>query len=54
MSDHFKNLMALVERAAKDIPDIELQRRIVYGGDRAETRQGVDLIPWRLVQDRRW
>lgn len=28
--------------------------RLVYGGDSAQIRQGVDVVPWREIQERSW
>jgi len=35
-------------------PDLHADLRLVYGGDRAETRNGVHVIPWERIQEAEW
>lgn len=55
-SDFFRNLLALKNRLDKRgaVPGQELRLRLVYGGETAQRREGVDVVPWHAVQDVSW
>jgi predicted AAA+ superfamily ATPase len=54
VADFFSNLESLRDRAASEVPQLEFDRRIVYGGDRSESRHGTEVIPWHRVQEVDW
>lgn len=50
-SSFFQHLHGLAGRLGEDLP-VEL--RLVYGGDGASKRSGVQVIPWRSIQQAGW
>jgi hypothetical protein len=52
--DFFRPLLELRERVAAELPHIEFVPRLVYGGDRRETRSGVEVVPWSEIQSMDW
>jgi len=48
--DFFRHLAAFPTRIAKH----RAHPRLVYGGDRRETREGVEVIPWTDIQTVAW
>ena len=53
-SDFFKGLQEFRRRLADQFPDLHADLRLVYGGERAETRNGVQVIPWEKIQQVEW
>lgn len=53
-TDFFSNLESLHDRVRSELPHLELERRIVYGGDRSESRHGTEVLPWHGVQEVDW
>jgi predicted AAA+ superfamily ATPase len=53
-ADFFSNLESLHDRLRTELPHLDLERRLVYGGDRSETRHGTEVLPWHRVQDVEW
>lgn len=53
-SDFLKGLLGFRERLGTQYPDLHADLRLVYGGDRAETRNGVHVIPWERIQEAEW
>ncbi|MGH7574461.1 MAG: hypothetical protein ACREM1_04935 [Longimicrobiales bacterium] len=39
---------------AKALPHVQPVPRLVYGGDRRETRSGVEVLPWGADQSAEW
>lgn len=52
--DFFRNPAEFGKRVAKALPHVQPVPRLVYGGDRRETRAGVEVIPWGAVQSVEW
>jgi len=52
--DFFRHPLVFAERLAKHLPHVQPIPRLVYGGDRRETRGGVEVIPWTEVQAVAW
>ena len=48
-SDWFANLGRAVEQTRAARPNVEVRGVIVYGGDEATSRHGVDVVPWHAV-----
>jgi hypothetical protein len=53
-SDWFTSLAALPDLIAQGVPDRAVEARLIYGGEAGQTRSGVQVIPWREVQDVDW
>lgn len=52
--DFFRNPALFAERVATQLPHIQPIPRLVYGGDRRETRRAIEVIPWSHVQNVEW
>jgi hypothetical protein len=52
--DFFRGPALFAERVNRTLPHIQPVPRLVYGGDRRETRTGVDVVPWGEVQNVEW
>ena len=52
--DFFAPLTAFVGDVAHRFPHLNPASRLVYGGDRRETRAGVEVVPWLDVQSVEW
>jgi len=52
--DFFRGPAQFAERVNRTLPHIQPVPRLVYGGDRRETRTGVDVVPWDEVQNVEW
>ena len=52
--DFFRALTRFGTRVAEDLPHLEPIPRLIYGGNRRETRGGVAVIPWNEVQSVPW
>jgi uncharacterized protein len=53
-SDFLRHLVSFRQRASELVPHLIGTPRLIYGGSRRETRQGVDIIPWNEVPDVAW
>jgi hypothetical protein len=53
-SEFVEHLQALGPRLEASGAMQEVFLRLVYGGDRRETRNGVEVIPWSAIQDAEW
>ena len=53
-SDWFTALAALPELLARGDPHRTVEARLIYGGETGQTRSGVQVIPWREVQEVEW
>lgn len=53
-SDFFTALRAFRERVARRKEPGQVATRLVYGGDRAQKRGDVEVVPWSEIQDRSW
>jgi len=53
-NDFFVGPMQFTERMAQAFPSTQAVARLVYGGERRETRQVVEAIPWRAIQEVDW
>jgi len=52
--DFFRSPALFADRISKALPHIRPVPRLVYGGDRRETRTGVEVVPWGEVQNLEW
>jgi len=52
--DFLKHLRTFSERIEILSPRPQLDMRLVYGGDRAQRRSGVDCLGWRQVHEMDW
>jgi predicted AAA+ superfamily ATPase len=52
--DFFSHLEALRERVRKQLPHLQMEPRVVHGGDRSETRHGIEAVPWGRIQELDW
>jgi predicted AAA+ superfamily ATPase len=52
--DFWAPLLALGKRAREALAGVDLVGRIVYGGDRSEMRDGVEIVPWGRIQEVVW
>jgi uncharacterized protein len=52
--DFFGGLQSFVDRVSHELPHIEPVARLVFGGDRRETRSGVEVIAWTDVAEVGW
>jgi uncharacterized protein len=52
--EFFGPLMSFNERVTRDLRHLQPIARLVYGGDRRETRHGIEVLPWAHVQDVSW
>lgn len=52
--DFFSHLAAFPSLVAPHLPQVQASPRLVYGGDRRETRGGVEVIPWTDIQNVAW
>jgi uncharacterized protein len=53
-TDFFKSLEELRSLLAASRPPRKVHARLVYGGDAAQTRTGVEIVPWSRVADTTW
>lgn len=53
-ADFFAGPEAFVQRVQEHAPHLEGIPRLVYGGERGETRLGIEAIPWRDIQAVDW
>jgi len=42
------------ETVSRALADCKSAARLVYGGDAAQKRTGVDVVPWSRVADAAW
>jgi len=52
-SDFFDGLGAFAERTDASLPK-EIALRLIYGGETAQRRSAVQVIPWREIQESSW
>ncbi len=52
--DFFENPVRFASRVAEDLSHVRPIPRLVYGGDRRETRGRVEVVPWMEVQAVTW
>jgi len=52
--DFFSHLITFAEELEAQDPRLGQTLRLVYGGERAQTRRGVEVIPWTDVQSVSW
>lgn len=52
--DFFSHLAAFPSLVAQHLPEVQACPRLGYGGDRRETRGGVEVIPWTEIQNVAW
>lgn len=53
-SDFLRHLVAFRSGVIENAPHVDAVPRLVYGGSRRETRNGVEVLPWSAVQDVDW
>jgi hypothetical protein len=52
--DFLPQLRAFADRVAEQWPHLQPVPRLLYGGNRRETRSGIEVIPWQEVQSADW
>jgi predicted AAA+ superfamily ATPase len=52
--DFLRQPRAFGERVSRDLRHLRPVARVVYGGDRSENREDVEVIPWKEVQAVPW
>jgi len=52
--DFLEGPIAFADRVTRQLGHLRPVPRLVYGGDRAETRSGVEVVPWKEVQAVAW
>jgi predicted AAA+ superfamily ATPase len=50
----FSSLSGLRDQVSAELPHIDLQTRLIYGGDRQENRQGTEVVSWDRIQQVEW
>ncbi|UCC75243.1 MAG: ATP-binding protein [Gemmatimonadota bacterium] len=53
-SDFFTPLKRLAADVERQLPHLEFDARVVFGGDTAQRRSDATVIPWRQLHDHRW
>jgi uncharacterized protein len=53
-SDFLDGLRSFASRTAEAVPHLSITPRLVYGGERTETRTGATVVPWRGLHEVGW
>ncbi|MEM8993171.1 MAG: ATP-binding protein [Acidobacteriota bacterium] len=53
-ADYFRHLELLRGRVETSNPHLELDARVLFGGDRGQRRSDATVIPWRDIQEHAW
>ncbi|MEO1083952.1 MAG: ATP-binding protein [Acidobacteriota bacterium] len=53
-SDFFRHLKVLRDRVAASSPHLEVDARVLFGGDRGQRRSDATVIPWHRIQEHAW
>ena len=53
-SDFLDGLIDLRDRIQASHQELQVQPRLIYGGDRAQLRSGVEIVPWNRVHGSAW
>ncbi|MEO1367966.1 MAG: DUF4143 domain-containing protein, partial [Acidobacteriota bacterium] len=53
-ADYFRHFKALRDRVEASSPHLEVEARVLFGGDHGQRRSDATVIPWRDIQEHAW